>query len=449
MVKSRKDKNQRKSSKFRGKSRKNIKVGRKSIRRKMKGGAGGAGGAGGSGKGFVHDLTGVSTRKLWHNIFGPKGIKYKSARLQPYIDKIDHIFRTDNNANNAINALSLETHANPSIMMELKPYIENKIRERRENKIRERKETIPEQKEQQKKKIEREINENGHFVKQNIDFAKKYIDNMFKDTDKPHDYLQFEYAIFIAGIGSLVDYDTNLQSYMKLNDWREMSNNAGDNGHFVKQNIDFAKKYIDNMFEHPNKPRDYLQFEFDIFKAGIGSLVDYDTKLQLQLYMNTQFNNWRERSNNAAAAASPVSSSPVSSSSEQLIPLPELPTDSSLLDEIDAFEKSQKFNDKKKVNDIKNLAGKGILKYQIPDDLYFKYASLQELYPNKFPLNPTQDEGIIRSAKERFEKYYAKLSQETRDAKNLQTSEKINETYEENVENRFKKGLRPDGTPWK
>ena len=38
MVKSRKDKKSGKSSKFRGKSQKNIKVGRKSVRRKMKGG---------------------------------------------------------------------------------------------------------------------------------------------------------------------------------------------------------------------------------------------------------------------------------------------------------------------------------------------------------------------------------------------------------------------------
>ena len=94
------------------------------------------------------------------------------------------------------------------------------------------------------------------------------------------------------------------------------------------------------------------------------------------------------------------------------------------------------------------MAGQGILKYQIPGDLYFKYANLQELYPNTFPLHPLTDKGIIRSAKERFEKYYAKLSQETRDAENLQTSEKINGTYEANVENRFKNGLKPDGTPW-
>lgn len=231
MVKSRKDKNWRKSSKFRGKSRKNIKVGCKSIRRKMKGGAEG------SGRGFVHNLTGVSTGQFLHNIFGPRGTEYTSARLQPYIDRIDDIFENLNKSKEVINRELIKLNINTSIWNELKPYMIYKFYKRNENK----------KKQDKTERVVREIKERE----------------------------------------------------------RERYSAPNEHGYYVKQNIDFAKKYIDNMFENTNKPRDYLQFEFDIFKAGIVSLVGYDTKLQLQLqlYMNTQLNNWRERSNNAAAAS--------------------------------------------------------------------------------------------------------------------------------------------------
>ena len=188
MVKSRKDKNRRKSSKFRGKSRKNIKVGRKSFRRKMTGGAGGWDKT----KGLVNNLTGVSTRQLWHNM---RGSKYQSARLKPYIDGIDKIFSDSENIDylggyhilqNQINELF---HGSNSILTELQPYINTKFAERKTK--------------DNEREIETARERKKHLIQLEINNAKIDIDNIFKDTNKSAEELQCELMRLILKIDSI------------------------------------------------------------------------------------------------------------------------------------------------------------------------------------------------------------------------------------------------------
>ena len=224
MVKSRKDKNQRKSSRFRGKSRKNIKVGRKSVRRKMTGGAGGTGGWDKT-KGIVHNLTGVSTRRLLDNM---RGSKYQSARIQPYIDSIDNIFEDQYKEDAAIqDEINEVFNDSKSILTELQPYIDNKFHEKKK----EDSEREIERRENQERN-ERETRElekmYDNLEKEEVDKAKIDIDNIFKDTNKSVSEIRTELDNFMERINSLTHVDPpyileTIHPYIskKLNDWSE------------------------------------------------------------------------------------------------------------------------------------------------------------------------------------------------------------------------------------
>jgi len=233
-VKSRKDKKSGKSSKFRGKSQKNIKVGRKSFSRKMTGGAGGWDKT----KGIVHNLTGVSTRHLWHNM---RGSKYQSARLKPYIDGIDTArlksyidgideifdigtYKTKVDIQNEIDKFF---SGSKSILTELQPYIDTKFTEKNKNdyEMNKERQEIQDRNERETKELKKKYED---LEKEEMDKAKIVIDNIFNDTNKSVEEIIIELNDFSIRINSLTHVDGSfileqINPYIltKLNDWSE------------------------------------------------------------------------------------------------------------------------------------------------------------------------------------------------------------------------------------